>query len=210
MSEPITEQTNNGETAEPASEPSNTSLLGDANAEQQTDGNPAETTDADDQSADGDSKPEGAPESYEFKAPEGTTFDSKFLEVYSEVAKELNLSQDNAQKMIDRLSPVIESQQMARIEAVRNEWAETSRTDKEFGGDKLNENLSVAKAALDKFGTPELKELINKSGMGNHPELIRFFYRTGKSIMPDTFVAGNQAGKSAPQSFNDYADRLYT
>lgn len=154
---------------------------------------------------------DGAPENYEFKAPEGKELDGKFVEVYSEVAKELNLSQDKAQKLIDKLSPVIESRQMERIEAVRNEWAESSKADKEFGGDKLNENLSVAKQALDKFGTPELKSLINQTGIGNHPELIRFFYRAGKSLTEDTYVGGHKEGAGdRPKNFNDFAEKLYS
>lgn len=157
-----------------------------------------------------ETKPEGAPETYEFKAPEGQEFDPEFLKAFSETAKELNLTQDNAQKLIDKVSPVIQQQQTARIEAIRTEWAESSKVDKEFGGDKLNENLGVAKQALDKFGTPELKELINASGLGNHPEMIRFFYRTGKALAPDTFVGGHKEGKAAPKSFNDFADKLYS
>lgn len=155
-------------------------------------------------------QPEGAPEQYELKAPEGQEFDAEFLKSYQEVARELNLTNEKAQTMIDKISPVIEKQQMARVEAIRNEWAENSKTDKEFGGDKLKENLAVAKEALDKFGTPELKELINQSGLGNHPELIRFFYRAGKAIAPDTFVGGQSSSKAAPKNFNEFADALYT
>ena len=52
-------------------------------------------------------KPEGAPESYEFKAPEGTQFDDAVIGAFSEVAKELNLPQDQAQKVLDKMAPVI-------------------------------------------------------------------------------------------------------
>jgi len=154
--------------------------------------------------------PEGAPEKYELKAPEGEEFDSSFLKTYEETARELNMTNEAAQKMIDKLSPVLQQQTVERIEAIRSEWAEASKSDKEFGGAKLNENLAVAKTALDKFGTPELKQLINDSGIGNHPELIRFFYRAGKAITPDDFVGGHQEGKAAPKNFNEYASALYS
>ena len=154
--------------------------------------------------------PEGAPEKYELKAPEGEEFDSSFLKTYEETARELNMTNEAAQKMIDKLSPVLQQQTVERIEAIRSEWAEASKSDREFGGAKLNENLAVAKTALDKFGTPELKQLINDSGIGNHPELIRFFYRAGKAITPDDFVGGHQEGKAAPKNFNEYASALYS
>lgn len=150
------------------------------------------------------------PEKYELNPGEGKEFDSEFLQVYEETARELELSNEKAQKIIDKLGPVLERRQAERIEAVRNEWAEQSKVDKEFGGEKLAENLAVAKQALDKFGTPELKELINKSGFGNHPELIRFFYRAGKATTPDTVVTGREAqGKTGPKNFGDFASALY-
>jgi hypothetical protein len=158
-----------------------------------------------------DAKAQGAPDKYEFKPPEGQQFDPEFLNVYSETAKELNLSQENAQKLIDKVSPVLEKQQLAKIEAVRTEWFENSKADKEFGGDKLEANVGVAKQSLDKFGTPELKEFLNITGLGNHPEMIRFFYRVGKDLSPDTFVRGHKEGdKPGPKNFNDLAAKLYT
>lgn len=141
-------------------------------------------------------KPEGAPERYEFKAAEGMAFDPRVMGVFSEVAKELNLPQAAAQKVLDRMASVIQSSQVEQVKAVSQGWAETSTSDAEFGGAKLQENLGVAKAALDKFGSPELKGLLNESGLGNHPEVIRLLYRAGRAISQDGIVSG------APSSGN--------
>lgn len=155
--------------------------------------------------------PKGAPEKYAFTAPEGREYDPGVLDAYSEVAKELNLPQEAAQKMIDKIAPLIEARQTEQIQAVKTEWAEASRGDQEFGGDKLNENLAVAKKALDKFGSPELRKLLNDSGLGNNPEVIRFMYRAGKAISEDTFVGGSKGNqKSGPKNFNDLASALYS
>lgn len=134
-----------------------------------------------------------APEKYEFKQPEGQQFDAEVLNAYSEVAKELQLSQEAAQKVLDKVAPVMHQRQLQHIERVRTEWVDASKSDKEFGGDKLPENLSVAKKALDKFGTPELRKLLDDTGLGNHPEIIRAFYRAGKGISEDAFVVGSRA-----------------
>lgn len=151
-----------------------------------------------------------APETYEFKAPEGRVFDSEVIAEYSKVAKELNLSQEAAQRVLDAVGPKLAERQAAQIEAVRNGWADNSKADKEFGGDKLTENLGVAKKALDQFGTAELRSLLNESGLGNHPEVIRFMYRAGKAISEDRIVTGAAAtAKSGPKSFADLADALY-
>ena len=156
-----------------------------------------------------DKAPEGAPEKYEFKAPDGQQFDPKVIESYAEVAKELNLSQDAAQKMLDKLGPVIQTRQAEQVEAIRSQWAEDAKADKEFGGDKLTENLASAKKALDQFGNAELRTLLNESGLGNHPEVIRFMVRAGKAISEDRYVGGGQGGKTGPRTFNDQAAALY-
>lgn len=154
---------------------------------------------------DGDQdKPTGAPEKYEFTAPEGQAFDENVVSQFSEVAKELNLPQDAAQKILDKMAPVIQARQDETLQAVRSQWETTSKADKEFGGDKLAENLAVAKRAMDQFGTPELRELLNTTGLGNHPEVIRVLYRAGLAISEDGFVGG-RGGNTAKSD----AKRLY-
>jgi hypothetical protein len=128
------------------------------------------------------------------------TFDPRVMGVFSEVAQELNLTQDAAQKVLDRVAPALQSSQAEQIAAVHREWTESATSDAEFGGAKLQENLGVAKAALDQFGSPELKALLNTSGLGNHPEVIRLLYRAGKAIGPDTLVSGAPAGDSVSKT----------
>ena len=156
--------------------------------------------------------PKGAPEKYEFKPVEGRELDSETMSTFAEVAKEAGLTQDAAQKILDRMAPQMAQRQQAQIEAIRSEWVEASKTDSEFGGDKIAENLATAKKALDQFGTPELRALLNESGLGNHPEIIRLMYRAGKAISEDTYVgrAASVGGKPAPKSFADAAAALYS
>lgn len=174
----------------------------------------AESANTDGAQGDGEGDaPKGAPEKYEFTPPEGKEFDAEVIGQFSDIAKELNLSQEAAQKLVETMGPKIAERQMAQIEMVRNEWAQQAQTDKEYGGEKLQENLAVAKKALDSFGTPELRALLNESGLGNNPEVIRFMFRAGKAISEDTYV-GNSTGaankSSGPQDFNAKANALYS
>ena len=154
------------------------------------------------QQAEGDKvedAPQGAPEAYEdFSVPEGVELDAEVLGEFKAVAKELNLPQDAAQKVTDlgvKLAQkwVAESQQATS--EMFADWKGRAETDKEFGGDALPANLAVAKKAVDQFGTPELRELLDVHRLGDNPEVIRFMFRVGKAISEDTFVAG---GKSSP------------
>lgn len=142
-----------------------------------------------------EAKPDGAPEKYEFDGAD--ELDSEVLGQFSEVAKELNLTQDAAQKVLDKMGPAIAARQTEQLQVARTEWADSAKSDQEFGGEKLQENLAVAKKALDAYGSDELRTLLNDSGLGNHPEVIRLLYRAGKATSEDGFVKGGK-GVSQP------------
>lgn len=159
-----------------------------------------------------ETKPEGAPEKYDFKAPEGKEYDSVVLDSFSEAAKEANLTQDAAQKLLEKVAPALATRQQEQVKAIQDGWAESSRSDKEFGGEKLKENLGIAKKALDQFSPnnadgskSEFRKLLDDTGMGNHPEFIRFMFRAGKAISEDSFVSGAPNNKANTNA----ADVLY-
>lgn len=147
-----------------------------------------------------------APEKYEFVAPEGQPLNSDVLGAFENVARELDLSQDAAQNVISKVAPVMLKAQQAEMTRAKNEWIESSKSDAEFGGDKLPENLAIAEKAFSTFGTPELKQLLHQTGLNNHPEIIRAFYRAGKQISSSAFVPGGlaHANDTAP-----LANQLY-
>lgn len=126
--------------------------------------------------------------------PEGIELDKAAATEFSAIAKELKLDQPTAQKVADVAAKMIQRQAEVYAEQVAG-WGESVRTDKEFGGDKLDENLGLAKKAVEKFGSPELQKLLDSPdkggfGLGNHPEVVRLFYRIGKAISEDGFVRG--------------------
>ncbi|EKG2955547.1 peptidase [Salmonella enterica] len=168
----------------------------------------------DDKLADGDKKadkpddkeqkPEGAPEKYEFKVGEGQELDTAALEQFEPIARELNLTNEQAQKMVDlygtKIMPMMQKQQAEAWQAQTEQWAADVKADKEIGGDKLTANLSAAQRALDLFGTPELKEYLNTTGLGNHPDLVKTFVKIGKAMSEDGMVDGsNQGQRSAAE-----------
>lgn len=133
---------------------------------------------------------EAAPEKYEFKAPEGTHLDPAVAEKFSAVAKELNLSQQAAQKVVDELAPALASAQREAFTKVVDGWVGEAKADKEFGGENFDANLAIAKEGLNFVGSPKLVQFLNQSGLGNHPEIIRAFYKVGQAISEDSHVSG--------------------
>lgn len=158
-------------------------------------------------------EPKGAPEAYEdFTVEEGDAPDPATVENFKALAKDLNLSQENAQKVYDlgvAMSKQWAEQQQAAVQQAKTEWADQTKTDSEIGGDKFDANLAVAKKGLDQFGSPELRTLLNESGLGNHPEVIRFFYRAGKAVGDDNFVASGRTAPPSASGDHKHASILY-
>jgi hypothetical protein len=137
------------------------------------------------------------PEKYEaFKLPEGTELDATALAEFEPIAKELGLTQDGAQKVVDlyagQVAKLAEAQQKLIGDTVA-EWAKTAQADKEYGGDKFGANIAVAQKAISDFGSPELAKMLNETGLGNHPELIRFCLNVGKKLSEDSVVRGSKS-----------------
>jgi len=158
---------------------------------------------------------EGAPETYEFNrqvADAPQELDPEVITAFGEVAKDLNLPQEAAQKVLDKVAPVIQARQAKAIEEVKVNWANDSQADQEFGGENFDSNLTVAKSALDTFGNDALKSLLAETGFGNHPEIIRFMYRAGQAISEDSYVGNSEGakGNSIPKDFNGIANALYS
>lgn len=145
-----------------------------------------------------DAKP-ATPETYELKGPEGMELDTEAVSEFSGIAKELGLDQAGAQKVADVAVKMAQRQAEQHVRLVEG-WAEQVKADKEIGGDKLEENLAVARKARDAFGSDELKQLLDSTGVGNHPAVVRFFYKVGKSISEDGMIRAAQQGAPVDQA----------
>lgn len=151
----------------------------------------------------------GAPDEYEdFTLAEGLEADAEFLGQFKETAKELNLSQEHAQKIVDLYNSKVEglyASQRDQWDTVLSDWSKATKSDKEVGGEKFDENLAFARKALDKYGTPELREALDLTGVGNHVEFVRAWSKVGKDISEDTVVAGSNP-RGNPDRIRNFYD----
>lgn len=147
---------------------------------------------------------------YEFKAPDGMQLDKTALDQFTAVAKELKLPAETAQKVVD-VATAMQQRQLESHTRQVDAWAEEVSTGKTAdgkdlpehlrvpGGEKLNETLAVCKKAVA-LGPPELKQLLNDSGFGNHPAIVKFMYTVGKALSEDRFVPGDPSAQSSDAS----------
>jgi hypothetical protein len=165
--------------------------------------NPAGDTGAADGSGQTDKKddtPKGAPDKYDLKMPDGTALDEAALADLEPVARELNLTNEQAQKLAEtyanRMQQDLQRQQ-ENWKRTTEEWVGAIKADKEIGGQNFDVSVRHAQAALNKFGSAELRAQMDATGMGNHPELVRVFARIGKAMAEDTFVQSSRDGVQA-------------
>lgn len=131
----------------------------------------------------------------DFSLPEGAQADPQAMDSFRMVAAEHGLSQQAAQSLLDLHLQTLNSQGQAQVAAVQ-QWAEDARGDREFGGGGFEANMGMARKALQAYGSPQLSQLLTQSGLGNHPEVIRTFYRIGKTLSEDRQVGGGQSTQS--------------
>lgn len=190
------------ETSEAAQtlEPNETSLLTDEVpvAEGEPEAKEGEKT-AETKEGDKDKAPkEGAPESYEsFVLPEGISIDEGILGKFDIVAKDLNLSQEQAQKVIDLANDHAENMSVKTQEAwtkVRDGWVSDLKTDKEFGGAKYNETCDRARRVIRNYADEGfLSDL--RQGFGDNPGLARMLAKIDRAMGEDKVVEGGPSAK---------------
>lgn len=139
-----------------------------------------------------DAKPAGAPEAYEdFTLPEGMEMDADVLGEFKGLAKELNIPQDKAQKLIDfqtQLATKQAEQYQAAVTKQSQDWAAAIKNDPDVGGENYDKSVASAIKVIQSFGDPALTELLNQSGLGNNPALFKFCHRISAAISEDKFV----------------------
>ena len=132
-------------------------------------------------------KPEGdKPEGKygDFAMPQGVQVAPEPMKQFKALAKELNLSKESAQKLIDIQTGMVQKQ-VEEYKALQDGWK--AQTQKEFGG-KLDDALAKAAKFMDAFGGEELRKAVDELGIGSHPALVRAFAKAGDAISEDKTV----------------------
>lgn len=165
----------------------NSNVDGQSNTDDQsTQSPPDDKSEGDGTGAKGSDMP---PDTYaDFVLPEDMLLDEVALAEATPLFKELGLSQEQAQKVIDLYAKQVQAGSQKQIDdfnQLMSDWSTQAKNDSEFGGDKFEENVKIAQSAIAKYGTSELKQLLNDHGIGNHPEVIRFMVRVGHTLKED-------------------------
>lgn len=146
-----------------------------------------------------------APEKYVFAAPEGFTISDDMQARFDPVARDLDLTQEQAQKLVD-LYAAVRKDDHQKHETIVADWVDQAKKDPEIGGDHWDTTCNDVKRALKAYASPPLIEYFELSGLGNHPELIRVFAKIGKSIKDDPVDVPNVDGRGGRPAAFSYRD----
>lgn len=158
-----------------------------------------------------ESKGEGAPEAYEpFKVPEGVSYDDEAAKEFGDLAKELNLTQEQAQKLVD----VYAKKQTAQHEALTdhlNKMKESWVGDvKKAWGDDFDKRSAMAVKGAE-LGDEAFVELMNGRDknlpgivLADHPAVAGYLAKVGEMISEKPMAEG-----SSSTGDRSIADSLY-
>lgn len=171
----------------------------------------AETVEA--EAADDQDDAEGAPETYQFEAPEGVNIDMESPEAkeFIELARADNLSNAQAQKYFSLFANAVTGATQAAADASTQAWDKESKTDWQaavmadelIGGTKEEVTAKLGgagKLALEKYGDKDLGELMTRFRLGNNPAFNRFVYRVGLTLQEDTSIPRPGDASEGPKS----------
>ena len=151
-----------------------------------------------------EAKPEAkpvVPDKYEFKAPESWAahdweLDPKIIDRATPLFKELALSNEQAQKLVNFYAE--ESQKdheatIAKVQEQSDEWLKELKADPDIGG-KLDQVKATVGRLYDSLGDPKLvadfKEQMTITGIGNNPTFVRLFNKLAQKFTEGTAVRG--------------------
>lgn len=157
------------------------------------------------------------PEKYELKASEGLPeLDAEAVALAEPVFKEIGLTNEQAQQLVpvaeqfaQRIAEQMEAAATANVAQQRAAWLAEAQAAEDIGGAKWSDTLVAAAKGLDALGftkgTP-FRDLLDDSGLGNHPDMIRAWLKVGRAVSEDSdFVRSGVATAGA----RTLADTLY-
>lgn len=148
-------------------------------------------------------EPEGAPETYEWTSPEGSNIevDSAPVSALGDAARELNLTNDQAQSILNKVGPALHKHYAEQHQAMIDGWRTALQSDPEVGGTKLHESMVAAKSFFAQFDpTGEALAELDRFGLSVMPAIVRFAVRGRAAISEGRVLADGSGDGQAKHS----------
>lgn len=145
----------------------------------------------------------------DIKMPEGLTADEPTMKSFIDIINDQALKPaERAQKLIDLQASVnakASEAGSAEFDALQTTWQTQVKDDPEIGGANFETTMSNIGKVVDQYGTPELRQVMDMTGAGNHPEVCRFLNKIAKDLTEPTTPANGVPGATAASA----ASKIY-
>lgn len=153
--------------------------------------------------------PTGAPETYaEFKFPDGRTADKALVDEASALFKEANLTQDQAQKLVDlymKNAQGVADHALGQFQDIQKDWSAKSNAWIEANGGAKAIKTVIGRALNLVFtkddGSPDadaigqFKFAMDFTGAGNNPAFVQGFTKLARAYIEGRPTEGNGPSK---------------
>lgn len=79
-------------------------------------------------------------------------------------------------------------------------WRKSLNEDPDIGGPKLTTTLATANRLVDRFGSPGLKQVLQVTGMSEHPEFARMLVNLAPFVTEPPPITGGAPGETTKYS----------
>lgn len=143
--------------------------------------------------------PEGAPSVYDFTSvvPEGMEYNQQAAEEFGAIARECNLSQEQASKLAAYGMKYMQTGVNAAMQQIAETQAKWGQDAKAQLGTDFDKTVAMAAVGINKLEQqiPGLRNMLNETGAGNRIEMITFMAAIGKMLGEDGGHGANFAGE---------------
>ena len=110
-------------------------------------------------------------------------------------AHQLGLSQKQASELMNWYSEVQSGVDSSDDEDFAKEQVQWVADLQKEWGDSYIKNTKLAERAFRQFGSEDALEVMNATGLGSHPALVKMFSQIGQFLAEDGQLTGNQQGR---------------
>lgn len=135
------------------------------------------------------------PDTYEITTSTGEQLEGEDLDKLNQVCKKAGITQKQAQMLFSAYENDVSNfnqQLQSSYNQQLQSWRDAVMNDRELGQENFEKTKANIKNVISRFGSSELSDFLNKSGLGYNPDFVRFVNKVGSLISNDNnFIGGN-------------------
>lgn len=146
------------------------------------------------------------PESYDFEGIDlkDNAYITQDREMVSTLGKELGLTNDQARKLLEKGSDVLNNNLAQKVQQNVKSWLAQVNADPQIGGANLAQTKLNVSRVIKKYDVDGAYEILKRSGIGAHPAVLKLFNNIGQALGEEHKFVNSAGTIPAPRKKNPY------